>query len=43
MKIAGGSIEVMKQIIGRDLFRDHLAHTKVQSITGSESSDKKAA
>jgi alkylation response protein AidB-like acyl-CoA dehydrogenase len=44
VKIAGGSIEVMKQIIGRDLFRNHLAHTKVQSISNSETgSDKRAA
>jgi acyl-CoA dehydrogenase len=42
VKIAGGSIEVMKQIIGRDLFREHLSHNKVQAISG-EASDKKAA
>ncbi|MES2682019.1 MAG: acyl-CoA dehydrogenase family protein [Pseudomonadota bacterium] len=48
VKIAGGSIEVMKQIIGRDLFRNHLSLTKVQpigsSIAGGEpAADRKAA
>ena len=44
VKIAGGSIEVMKQIIGRDLFRNHLIHTKVQPISAVEvSADKRAA
>ncbi|MGQ0503302.1 MAG: acyl-CoA dehydrogenase family protein [Panacagrimonas sp.] len=42
VKIAGGSIEVMKQIIGRSMFSGHLAHTTVQPLSGT-SSGKQAA
>ena len=44
VKIAGGSIEVMKQIIGRALFRDQLGQNSVQQISTTETpSGKKAA
>ncbi len=44
VKIAGGSIEVMKQIIGRSLFQGLLGHSTVQAISNSEPlSGKRAA
>lgn len=36
VKIAGGSIEVMKHIIGRALFREHLGGSTIRPITGSQ-------
>lgn len=42
VKIAGGSIEVMKQIIGRSMFSGYLAHSTVQPLSGS-ASGKQAA
>jgi acyl-CoA dehydrogenase len=36
VKIAGGSIEVMKHIIGRALFREHAGGSTIRPIAGSE-------
>jgi acyl-CoA dehydrogenase len=36
VKIAGGSIEVMKHIIGRALFREHLGGSTIRPIAGSQ-------
>jgi len=36
VKIAGGSIEVMKHIIGRALFREHLGGSTIRPISGSQ-------
>ncbi len=41
VKIAGGSIEVMKHIIGRALFREHAGGSTIRSIAGGQDGEGK--